>query len=78
MRISVNVSKSGRKIAGRIIATTTKAGNKHQIPIFKMSRLSIDMKNPISTNMRFAVEIVKLIVLIGIGGAPLCGLQILP
>ena len=47
MRISVNVSKIGRKIAGRIIATTTKAGNKHRIPIFQMSRLSIDMKNPI-------------------------------
>jgi hypothetical protein len=46
MRISVNVSKSGRKIAGRIMATTTKAGNKHQIPTFQMSRLSIDMKNP--------------------------------
>jgi hypothetical protein len=47
MRISVNVTavRAGGASADRIIATKTKASNKNQVPIFRMSRLSIDMKN---------------------------------
>jgi hypothetical protein len=41
---------------GRIIATKTTASNKKQIPIFRMPGVSIDMKNPISIILRFAVE----------------------
>jgi hypothetical protein len=66
MRISVNVTAaaaSGKSTdrRGRAIATKTKTSNKNQIPIFRIRRLSVDMKNPafVSASMRFVEENVK-------------------
>jgi len=44
-----------------MIAEKTRASNKKEIPIFRMSHLSIDMINPafMPTTMRFAAENVK-------------------
>ncbi|HTY64848.1 MAG TPA: hypothetical protein VMG30_21545 [Acidobacteriota bacterium] len=75
MRISANVtvvtaSGASADRRGKIIATKAKASNKNQVPIFRMSRLSIDMRNPafIFPKIGFAGENVKLIVPTGIGG----------
>jgi hypothetical protein len=82
MRSSVNVtavtaSGASADSIGKVIATKAKANNKDQIPIFRMSRLSINMINPalVLARIGFAVENVKLIVLKGIGANRLISAQ---
>jgi hypothetical protein len=69
-RINVNVTEgtasgaSGDRI-GKVIAMSTRANNKSQIPIFRMSQLSIDIRNStfVFARIGFSVENVNLIVL---------------
>jgi hypothetical protein len=46
IKATISARRAGGLVAGRIIATITKAGNKRQIPIFWMFLLSINITKP--------------------------------